>query len=410
VSQRPQPIVEFDPFSLETLNDPFSIYHRLLEDEPLHWSPIWGVWLVSRYEDVRNGLQDNRLSARHNVAQLGVSQDVDLGIFAKVPTLPTTDPPAHTRLRKLVNRAFTPAAVEQLREQVVAIVEERLAAAAERRQLRVVEDIAGPLPTLAIAQMLGIPEADAPLLKMWSDDLLVAFEGHRPSREQLDAAAQACRDFEAYLRKEIRTRSGGDDLLARLRQASVEGEFLSEDEVISTCILLLLAGNETTTSLVANGMYALMNAPHQLRRLQAEPELVPTAVEEFLRYCGPVQMILRTATVDVEFGGGTVAQGEAIAFMIGAADRDPRQFPDPDDLHIDRTPNDHLAFGRSRHFCLGAPLARLEAQAVFRGLLQHFDDLEMEAGSRPAWSGSMQARRIDELNLRVAPRKPAPAS
>jgi len=405
MSSRPTPIVDFDPFSIEMLNDPYSVYERLREDEPLHWSPIWGVWLVSRYDDVRGGLHDDRLSAKHSVQQLGVTMDVDLGIFAKVPSLPSTDPPAHTRLRKLVSRAFTPTAVEQLREQVERIVEQALARAAERGELNLVEDLASPLPTLAIAGLLGVPPEEAPLFKGWSDDLMVAFEGHRVSAEQLDAAAAAAREFEAYLRNELRTRTGQDeDLLVRLRAASDEGNHLTEDEVISTCMLLLVAGNETTTSLIANGMFALLEHPDQLDRVIADRGLVPTAVEEFLRFYGPVQMSLRTATQDMEIAGGDVARGDGIAVLLSSASRDPRRFPEADQLRVDRTPNEHLAFGRGRHFCLGAPLARLEAQVAFDGLLRHFDGFALQDGAAPRWTGSMQTRRIDEVPLRVTSR------
>lgn len=408
MAERPKPIVEFDPFSAEMLEDPYSIYRRLRDEEPLHWSPIWGAWLVSRYDDVRAILEDNRFSARHSVQQLGVTQDVDLGVFATVATLPSTDPPQHTRLRKLVNKGFTPRTVERLREWVEEVVEERLAAAAERGEMNVVEDLASPLPTLVIASMLGIPAEHAPMFKAWSDAIMIAFEGHRCTQEQLDEASQAVKDFDAYLRHEIRTRQAGtDDLIVRLREASDDGDFLSEDEVVSTCLLLLVAGNETTTSLITNGMHALLENPAELARLQADPSLVPSAVEEFLRLHGPVHMVMRKATEDVEVAGGTIPKGDAVAVLLSSANLDDRVFDDPDELRIDREPNAHFAFGKGRHFCLGASLARVEAQEAFAGMLRHFEAIELRDGTRPEWTGSLQHRRVDEVPIRVVPRTEA---
>jgi cytochrome P450 len=405
---KPEPLVEFDPFSAETVANPYPTYHRLHEEEPLQWSPIWQAWIVSRYQDVRAALGDDRFSARHSVQQLGVAPGLDLGLFGRIPGLPSTDPPLHTRLRKLVNRAFTPLEVERLRGTIEAIVEDRLAAAAERGEMHLVEDIAGPLPTLAIARMLGVPMEDAGLFKQWSDDLVVAFEGTRATPEQLDAIASAARNLDEYLTREVRTRAGSaTDLLVRLRDASEGDDALSEEEVVSTCILLLVAGNETTTSLITNGMYALFEHPDQMARLHRDAAVVPTAIEEFLRYYGPVHMVIRKATEDIEIAGGVIPKKDAAVLLIGAADRDFEQFPDADTLMIDRTPNDHLAFGRARHFCLGAPLARLEAQSVFDGFLRHFDDWQLDDDEPPVWHGALQARRINELHLRLTPKRTA---
>jgi cytochrome P450 len=352
---------------------------------------------------VKKGLNDDRLSAKHTVHHQGVQRNVDLGLFAKIPTLPSTDPPQHTRLRKLVNRAFTPTSIEQLRAFIETIVDEQLQVARERGSLDLFEDLAGPLPALVIAKTLGFPAEDAQLLRKWSDDLLVAFEGYRATSEQLDAASTAAREFEEYLRRDIRSRPSGDgDLLVRLRDVSMDGDSLSEEEVITTCMLLLIAGHETTTGLITNGTYALIEQPDAFAALSQNKALVPSAVEEFLRFYGPVQMALRTATEDFQLAGGTVAKGDGVALLLGAANRDPRQFEEPDRVKVDRLPNEHLAFGHFRHFCLGAHLARLEAQIAFAKLLDELPSLDLVDDAPPKWAGSLQSRRMQQLFLALS--------
>jgi cytochrome P450 len=398
-------MIDFDPFAPAVVAEPYPWYDRLRAEEPVHWSAAWGLYVVTRYADVRPALQNDAFSARHTVQQMGSTAEVDLGLFSRVPSLPSTDPPLHTRLRKLINRAFTPGAVEALRPQVEAALADMFDAVSEKGEFDVVADVAGVLPVVVIASMLGVPARDARRLKYWTDALMVAFEGGRASAEQQQAASEAARLLDDYFREALSKRSSGStDLLERLLAAAEGNDALSLDEIVTTSILLLVAGNETTTGLMANGVQTLLDNPAQLHRLFTEPELVLPAVEEMLRFVGPVHMVLRTAIRDVEVGASTIPAGKGVALMVAAANRDAERFAVPAEFVIDRSPNDHLSFGMARHFCLGAPLARMEVQLAMRTMIERFKSIEPAADTAPVWGGSLQARRVTGVRCTVAPR------
>ncbi len=288
------------------------------------------------------------------------------------------DPPDHTRLRTLVQKAFTPRMVERLRPRIETLVEEALNAAGERGGMDLVADLAYPLPVTVIAELLGVPVEDRAAFRRWSDALVGALDPVAPANRR--GAVLAARDaLHAYLRQVIAERRADprDDLISRLVEAEEQGDRLSGPELLAMGVLLLVAGHETTVNLISNGVNALLNHPDQLARLHREPELIEPAVEELLRYDSPVQLTGRVALEALELGGQRVEPGQMVTLMLGAANRDPRVFADPGRLDLGRDPNPHLAFGRGIHFCLGAPLARLEGQIAIGALIRRFPGLRL---------------------------------
>ncbi len=308
----------------------------------------------------------------------------------------------HTRLRKLVSKAFTPRRVLGLRDRVERLVDELLDGLVERGEMDLVQDFAYPLPLVVIAELLGIPSEDREQLKRWSQPLTMILDGM--TREHaLEEAEVAARQLDAYLldQFEAHRQNPGDGLIDGLLAAHDEGDRLSDDELAATCTLILVAGHETTTNLLGNGVLALMQQREAWLQLRAEPDLVPSAVEELLRFDSPVQFTARRTIGELEFGGETIADDQEIVLVLGAANRDPARFDEPDRLILDRGDNDHVAFGLGQHFCLGASLARTEAQAAFAGLARRLPGLELAAdpetlGYRPGFA----IRALEKLPVR----------
>jgi pimeloyl-[acyl-carrier protein] synthase len=369
----------FNPFLPEVHEDPYPLYHRLRAEDPVHRSPL-GFWVLTRHADVLAVLRDPRMSRdprrSERVALLRASAEVDELLAAEeaAPSMLFVDPPDHTRLRTLVNKAFTPAAVERLRPRVEELVAGLLDRAAGTGSMDVVEELAYPLPVTVICELFGVPEADRDRFRAWSRGLvhlldpLVAAD----ALERALRARQALRGYLGGLIAERRAHPAGD-LLTALIAAEDQGHQLSEAELVS----LLVAGHETTVNLIANGMLALLRDPQARARLRADPALARSAVEELLRYDSPVQFTSRHALEDLDVGGRRVRAGETVVAVLGAANRDPAQFPDPDRLDLARAPNRHLAFGGGIHFCLGAPLARMEAAVAIPALLARLPGLEL---------------------------------
>jgi cytochrome P450 len=313
------------------------------------------------------------------------------------------DPPDHTRLRGLVSKAFTPRTVETLRPRIERLVAELLDAVQSSGGMDVIRDFAYPLPAIVIMEMLGIPSEDRDRFKAWSDGQF-AFLGGRFPGDPLEPARRAGESTLAmneYLRGVIaaRRRTPRDDLISAMVAVEEQGDRLDEHELMATTSLLLIAGHETTTNLIGNGLLALLRHPDQLARLRAEPSLLPRAVEELLRYDGPVQFVNRVPSADIEIDGVTIPAGDTIILVLAAANRDPAHFPDPDRLDITRWPNDHVGFGFDRHFCLGAHLARIEAQTALRALLSRFPDLALDTETLE-WEPNPLLRRLRALPVR----------
>lgn len=392
--------VQYNPFAREVHADPYPLYRRMREADPVHWSPLLEAWVLTRYRDVVAVLQDSRFSAQrqraaNRFAQQVARQENDRR-FVPAPTMLNSDPPVHTRLRGIVNKAFTPRAVERLRPRIQAIVDELLDASLPSGRMDVIQDLAYPLPVIVIAEMLGIPSAERARFKRWSTDI-ARVTGPLASADLVERAFQSGAELNEYFRSAIaeRRRDPQDDLISALIAAEEHGDVLNEEELVATCILLLIAGNETTTNLIGNGVLALLRHPAQWAALRDNLSRIRTAVEEMLRYDGPVQGTARVALEDVEIGGRRIARGQLVMTMLAAADRDPEQFPRPEELDITREENRHVAFGYGIHFCLGAPLARLEGQVAIATLVQRAPALRLDGD--PVWGGSFILRGLTSL-------------
>jgi len=387
----------FNPMHPDFIDDPYPTYHRLRAEDPVHQNPL-GFWVLTRYEDVVAALRDPRLGKE------AIASFVAARFGTPVPAVGLSmldrDPPDHTRLRGLVSKAFTPRVVEGLRPHVQRIVDGLLAGVEGAHAMDLIEEFAYPLPVIVICQMLGVPVEDRDQFRQWGLDIARGLDTIMlPPDSEVGRRSTAARGALAgYFRALIAERRAAPrgDLLSDLIAAEEAGDKLSVDELLATCILLLVAGHETTVNLIGNGTLALLRHPDQLRRLRADPGLIGSAVEELLRYDGPVQRTARIPSEDVTIGGRTIPKGELVMPFIGAADRDPAQFPDPDRLDIGRTDNRHIAFGWGIHFCLGAPLARLEGQIAIGTLVQRLPRLAL-ATDRPEHRLSLTLRGLSSL-------------
>jgi pimeloyl-[acyl-carrier protein] synthase len=353
--------------------NPYPVYAQLRQMGRIFWHPELSHWVVTRHHEADTILRDGRFSANRSRWEGYVPPP---GQDKPSPMMTDVDPPDHTRLRNLVQQAFTPRVVEEMRPRVSAYADELLAAVARRDEVDLVEALAYPLPVLVIADLLGVPAADRDRFQRWSADMADSMDPttHGPGSESGGAARNELRRYLGTIADERRSEPR-DDMISRLVAAEEDGDRLSTDELLDMCVLLLAAGHETTVNLIGNGVNALLDDPDQLRLLRGRPELMETAVEEFLRYDSPVQMNSRVPVEDVELSGSTLRAGQMILILVGSANRDPEEFEDPDRLDVTRPVNHHLAFGRGIHFCLAAPLARMEARIAIGRLLERFPDL-----------------------------------
>jgi len=399
--------VQYNPFVPEVQANPYPLYHQLRREEPVHWSELMEAWVCTRYEDIVAVLRDPRFSAdrrraRSRFVQAAAEMEQNAGPLFQAQTMLTSDPPQHTRLRGLVNKAFTPRRVEALRVHIQEIVDGLLDAVRDKRELDVIWDLGYPLPVIVIAELLGVPAEHREQFKHWSDGIVGTLGAPFASPEVQQRAMESAIGLAGYFRDVIdeRRRAPKDDLISALIAAEEQGQALSEEELLATLVLLLVAGNETTTNLIGNGTLALLRHPDQLERLRNDPSIAESAVEELLRYDSPVQATGRVAMEDVEVGGTVVQEGQVAFLLLGAANRDPAVFAEPDRLDLTRQDNRHVAFGYGIHFCLGAPLARVEAQVALPSLLRRFPDLRL-AAEELDWSGGLILRGLKRLPVTV---------
>jgi cytochrome P450 len=353
----------------------------------VHWDEELGFWMLTRYADIAAVYADPRFSRalglqrgfeRLPESERPVAQPVYRS-FSK--TMFYSDPPYHTHLRGLVNSAFTPAAVERMRPHVQRLVDELLEAAAANGSMDVIRDLAYPLPITVIAQMLGLPPEERARFKQWSDDLFAILGSVPHGPGLMERAAASLAELTEYLTRlsDERRRRPQSDLLTALVQAVEHGERLTQEELTANVIILLSAGHETTSNLIGNGLLALLRNPDQMLRLRERPARAASAVEEMMRYDNPVQIAYRSAAEDVELGGKLIRKGQVVNSFLGAGNRDPERYSEPDRFNITRKEGRHLGLGLGIHFCLGAPLVRLEAQVAFTSLIRRFPELRLAA-------------------------------
>jgi cytochrome P450 len=393
-----------DLLSPAFLADPYPYYRQLREAQPVFWSERLQAWALTRYADVQAGLSDPRLNSGGRIAAiLGRLPDGGRGRFRPLLTHMTrmmsfSDPPDHTRLRKLIGQAFTPRMVRDLKPKIQAVVDELLDALAGQARVDVVGQFAFHLPAIVICELLGIPRADRALIKRWSD-AVVGFVSAENVTEARAAHAQAgVAEATEYLVRlaGARRRAPQADLISALVAAEDAGDRLTADELVSMCVLLFFAGFETTEGLIGNGLLALLRHPQQMRRLRADPALIEAAVEEFLRYDSSVQRQSRVANEDFDLHGQTIRRGQYVLLFIGAANRDPARFPDPDRLDLARPDNKHVGFGHGIHFCVGGPLARVETQIAINSLLARLPNLRL-AEAAPEYEELLALRKLKAL-------------
>jgi pimeloyl-[acyl-carrier protein] synthase len=387
---------EFDSLPSDFLANPYHYYSRLRAEDPVHLSSR-GVWILTRYDDVSSVFRDQRFGRRgfQDLLNPRPHDPPDNGTVSML----FQDAPGHVRLRTLIGKAFTLSLIQSLRPRIQQIVDELLDRARDTHAIDLIAEFAFPLPLHAIAELLGIPAIHRDLFHKWSVDVArgIELQSVNPVMERTLMTQKAIAD---YFRGALagRRQNPRDDLLSRLIATEEEGDRLTEFELLDICGLLFVAGHETTVNLLGNGILALLLHPGELRRLQQEPALLPSAVEELLRYDSPVQRIARVAEADVEMGRKTIPKGAIVSAVLGAANRDPARFPEPDRLDVSRRDSRHLAFGLGDRFCLGATLARLEGQIAIGTLLRRLPKLEL-APMPPAWRYSTETRGLRELQV-----------
>jgi cytochrome P450 len=387
----------------DVIADPYPYFHQLRAEDPVHWNPLWGGWILTRHDDVQASFQDRRLSAdRMSPFMAGLKKEEarelqpSYQIFSKWMVF--TDPPQHTRLRMLVNKAFTPRRVESLRPRIQAIVDELLDRVIPAGRMELIHDFAYLLPVTVIAELLGVPARDHENIKKWSDEITLFIFGAIGVPDRRQRAQLAMLELANYLKAVIaeRRQQSQDDLISALIAAQEQDDALTDDEIVSTCALVLFGGHETTTNLISSSVHALLKNPEQRHKLAENPSLISTAVEEFLRYDGPSKSMVRLALEDFELRGKQIKKGQRLLLIQSAANHDPERFADPDSLDITRQPNPHVAFGYGIHFCLGAPLARVETAITINTILQRLPKLRLTADALE-WHPTIVSRALKAL-------------
>jgi cytochrome P450 len=386
----------------EILADPYPLYRRLRSEDPVHWDPYLHAWVVTRYADVVTVLQRfsaDRTPTPERLASMGMEQ---LSPIARVMVkqMLFLDPPQHNRIRGLAAVAFTPRRVEQLRSRIQEITEELIDRVEGQGEMEIMETLANPLPAIVTAGLLGVPARDHNRLKNWSQDFAEVLGNFQHNPDRASRVLSSLEEMTAYFRDAVRREAGEptEGLVNALTTAEVDGDRLTEEEVIANVIVTMVGGQETTTNLIGNGLLTLLRNPDELERLRADPSMIPSAVEELLRYESPSQHTARLAPHDIEVGGQLIRERQAVIAVMGAANRDPERFSDPDRLDLARQDNRHLAFGWASHFCFGAPLARIEGQIAFATLLRRLPGLRLQPGPI-TWRQNLGLRGLTALRV-----------
>jgi cytochrome P450 len=402
------PAIDYRPNDPAFLADPFPLYRRLRDEEPAHWSPRLKAWVLSRYDDVKRVCLDSHMSSdrlRPFFAALPAPEAAKVAELARYLTLWMVfrDPPEHTRLRRLAAKVFNVRSVHALRPNIERLTHWLLDRLCERKEFDFIADFAGPLPALVIMDMLGAPREELARLKRLSDEMALFIGSARDAPEKYQRASAATREMAGIFRELVSARRAAPqrDLLTELVSLDDAGDRLSDDELVATCILLLFAGHETTTHHLANGLRALMQFPDQLERLRENPALAPAAVEELLRYDGPIGAQVRIVQEPQTLHDKELRAGERVFLLMNSANRDPRAYADPDRLDLERNGVPHLTFGFGAHICLGFPLARLEGQVALPAVLERWRRIEI-LGPEPEWMDSMVLRGMKALTVRAS--------
>jgi len=384
----------------EVLANPYPLFQRLRTEDPVHWDPYLHTWVVTRYADVMEVLHTFSADRTHTPEKLNAMGLAELSPIARlmVQQMLFMDPPQHTRLRKLASHAFTPARVAVLRAHIREIVGRLLDQVQASGHMDVIGDLADPLPSIVTAEMLGVPVADREQLKAWTVDFAEMLGNFQHNPERAPRMLRTVHEMTTYLHDTVRRQRAEprEGLVHSLMTAEVNGDRLTDDEVVATCIVTMVGGQETTTNLIGNGVLTLLRHPEELARLRSDLSLVPSAVEEMLRYESPSQHTGRLAPEDRELGGRLIRKRQAVMAVMAAANRDPERFPDPDRFDICRPDNRHLAFGYAAHFCFGAALARIEGQEAFEAMLARLPNLQL-APEPLVWRNNSGLRGVNAL-------------
>jgi len=388
----------------EVLADPYPLFHRLRREDPVHWDPFLHAWVVTRYTDVLEVLHHfsaDRTPTPEQLHQMGLSQ---LGPVAQVMVkqMLFMDAPAHTRLRGLASKAFTPARIETLKSHIGEIVNNLLDAVQDNGSMDAITELAEPLPAIVTAEMLGVPVPDHRQLKVWSANFAEMLGNFQHNPDHAPVMLRTVEEMTGYFRDAVQDlkRHPREGLINSLLTAEIDGDRLTEEEVIANTIVTMVGGQETTTNLIGNGLLTLLRYPDQMAKLRADLSLIPSAIEEMLRFESPSQHTARLTPSDRELGGKLIRQRQAVIAIMAAANRDPERFPDPDRFDITREDNRHLAFGYAAHFCFGAPLARVEGQIAFEALLRRFSEIELEP-QKLVWRTNLGLRGLTSLRVRL---------
>lgn len=399
-SKTKPPLSLYQLLDPEVLANPYPLYTRLRSEAPVHWDPYLHAWIVTRYADVITVLHHfsaNRTPTPEQFAAIGLAELAPLA-QVMVKQMLFMDAPDHTRLRGLASTAFTPARVESLRSHIKEILDNLLQPLLDAGSMDVIADLAAPLPAIVTAEMMGLPISDANQLKDWSADFAEVLGNFQHNPDRSSRTLKCVEQMTSYFRDAIKRmrKEPCEGLINALLTAEIDGDRLTEEEIIANCIVTMVGGQETTTNLIGNGVLTLLRHPDEMEKLRNDLSLIPSAVEEMLRYESPSQHTARICREDTELGGQLIRKGQAVIAVMGAGNRDPERFPDPDRFDITRTDNRHLAFGWASHFCFGAPLARIEGQLTFEAIMSRMVDLKLKPGPL-VWRDNLGLRGLTSL-------------